>query len=617
MSPRTRLLAVASLKLSLVAALIFPTTATAEGVGRCIDEVETYRSVVIHRGDDNGQMITLPDTTSFELLDDQAIIDTNFWEDPLDDLAGFSIRRTMRNLVVTDPLAPEQMTELEIEERMDGLAQSWIDSISSDASFVETGEGLAFELDGRPAEAALDLNDFYALEPVAILNRIDDRDALGVTCGEHRVVYQIEGVSFQKMLLIFEARIENPRPERGQSGCLPLAKHWAETGDIEDQEELADHLEELYFDGIPGFKPAIHFEHLGAPFGQVRGNLFMEFNWQLREWRIGNSADPDTADFGHPTFSVESVGNTALAELYMTEVEEAMPENVVGDEETWVDFLGEFQESYQLSTMPSILAPEHEGIDPSEDGGVSFVGAMSAPVEEHFEEFQATSHFGGEIVPALVSNEMALRIACWLEGAETEGCEDIVPAPDTATVTVDHVIERTKRAGTCDGCHRVGSSAEVAPGIFWPQDRAFMHVTTTGTLSDALHGTFLPPRSAGLVSMIQGAPVGDVNLDGAVNVNDLLDLIGRYGTANDEFDHDCDGFINVNDLLAVLSNFGSVGLRMAPPRTARLEAKIADWKTARPKARAAILQDIIAQRETLRALEESQAGPNGAARRTH
>lgn len=49
---------------------------------------------------------------------------------------------------------------------------------------------------------------------------------------------------------------------------------------------------------------------------------------------------------------------------------------------------------------------------------------------------------------------------------------------------------------------------------------------------------------------------GDVNGDGTVNVIDLLDVIGTFGTANDETDINSDGIVNVLDILMVISNFG-------------------------------------------------------------
>jgi len=608
---------VAALGLALTFAA--PTPASAEPVGRCIEEVSPYRSLVIHKADDNGRSITLPDQTAFDLQSDQAIIDTNFWEDPLDPLAGFSMERTLRNLVVTDPLAPDALTEVEITARMDNLAQSWLDTLSPDDQFLPAGGGLEVLLDGRQGESDLLIADVYAMEPVALFNRVDARDALGFTCGEHRIVYQLGSGNFARLLLIFEARIANPHFDRGPAGCLPIAKHWAEASDLEG-EELAAHLETLFYEGISDFDPAIHFTHLGAPFGQVRGNCFLTPNWQLREWHIDNQPATASGSMGDPIFRVETVKGNALAELYMTEDGEGVPSNVQASNLDWAAVLNDFQVAYGEGTVPHTLRPESEGLSPEDGSGVGFVSAITAPIDSEFLEYQATSQSGGEIITDQLSLELADRISCWLEGRDAGVCDLSAPIPGTAGITVEHVIERTKRAGTCDGCHKVGPVAEVAPGILWPQDQGFTHVTTEGSLSDALHGTFLPPRAVGIVDMINNAPVGDTNLDGVVNINDLLNIFSTYGEPNDEFDQDCNGAINVMDLLAVVGAFNSASSaagRTAASPNLKLKSAIGRWHQTDAKSRALVLKDIARERARLRALEAAQLSPEGFPRRTH
>lgn len=616
-TPKRIISNVAALGIALTFAA--PTPASAAPVGRCIEEVSPYRSLVVHRADDNGRSIMLPDQSAFDLQIDQAIIDPNFWEDPLDPLAGFSMERTLRNLVVTDPLAPAELTEIEIAARMDNLAQSWLDTLSPDDQFIPAGGGLEVLLDGRSGESNLVLADVYAMEPVALFNRVDARDALGFTCGEHRIVYQLGSDNFAKLLLIFEARIANPHFDRGPAGCLPVAKHWAEASDLEG-EELAAHLETLFYEGIPEFEPAIHFTHLGAPFGQVRGNCFLTPNWQLREWHIDNESATGANSVGDPIFRVETVKGNALAELYMTEDGEDIPSNVQASNLDWAALLNDFQVAYGEGTVPHTLRPESDGISPEDGSGVGFVSAITAPIDSEFLEYQATSQSGGEIITAQLSLELADRISCWLEGGDTGDCEFSAPIPGTAGITVEHVIERTKRAGTCDGCHKVGPFAEVAPGILWPQDQGFTHVTTEGSLSDALHGTFLPPRAVGIVDMINNAPAGDTNLDGVVNVNDLLNVLSTFGQPNDEFDQDCNGIINVMDFLSVIGAYdagSSVALRAAAVPSLRLDSAIDRWHQTDARSRASALKDISRERAGLRALEARQLSPDGLPRRTH
>lgn len=605
--------------LGLVLTFAAPTPASAVPVGRCIEEVSPYRSLVVHSADDNGRSITLPDQSVFDLQIDQAIVDTNFWEDPLDPLAGFSMERTLRNLVVTDPLAPAVLTEVEIAARMDSLAQSWLDTFSPDDQFLPAGGGLEVLLDGRQGESDLVIADVYAMEPVALFNRVDARDAAGFTCGEHRIVYQLGSGDFARLLLIFEARIANPHFDRGPAGCLPVAKHWAEASDLEG-EELAAHLETLFYEGISGFEPAIHFTHLGAPFGQLRGNFFLTPDWQLREWHIDNQPATGPNSIGDPIFRVETVKGNALAELYMTEDGQGIPSNVQASTLDWAAVLNDFQVAYGESTVPHTLRPESDGLSAEEGNGVDFVAAIAAPIGSEFLEYQATSQSGGEIITDQVSLELADRISCWLEGGDPGNCDVSDPIPGTAGITVEHVIERTKRAGTCDGCHKVGAGAEVAPGILWPQDQGFTHVTTEGSLSDALHGTFLPPRAVGIVDMINNAPVGDTNLDGVVNIRDLLNILSTFGEPNDEFDQDCNGTINVMDFLSVVGGFNSGGSgtgKTAGVPTLKLNSVIGRWHKTHPRSREPALENIWRERAKLRAVEAAQLSPDGFPRRIH
>jgi hypothetical protein len=578
-----------------------PGLVAAQGVGRCIDEVDTYRSLVVHRSSDAGMTVGLPDGSSFDIDANHAIEDDSFWENDLVPLAGFSIDRTLRNLVVSDPFAPDDMTEEDIETRVDLLAASWILSFEEQDSFVpkitrQNGDPvISFLLDGRSGEAGLSIDDFFELKPVALFNRIDARDEFGTTCGEHRIVYSRDLGTFNRMLLIFEAEIANPHPERGPAGCLPLAKHWAEASELEGA-ELAAHLEELYYEGLPGFAPAIDFAHLGAPFGQVRGNLFVSSSeWQLREWHVGSQTDPNDLGFSAPIFRIESVKNTALAELFKTSDGEGVPvETVSADEVDWSRYLDAFQTFFQQQTTPELLSPEDSDLG-IEDGGVGFLSAIRAPVDEGFTEFQATSQGGGEVSPEETSAEIKDRAACWLEGAEGLDCGEIEPISGTLGVTEDHLIERTVRAGTCDGCHQVPFNTAVSPDLVWPMARSFVHVTTQGGLSQALHGTFLPPRAAGLVSMIQEAPSGDVNLDGRVDVMDLVALLSNWQMSNDEFDQDCDGVITSTDLLMVLAGWSSPSTRQATAMDNKLTPMLRNWgrMSETQKARSLVLFESV------------------------
>ena len=51
--------------------------------------------------------------------------------------------------------------------------------------------------------------------------------------------------------------------------------------------------------------------------------------------------------------------------------------------------------------------------------------------------------------------------------------------------------------------------------------------------------------------------IGDSNLDGMINVTDLLNLLAAWGTCNGCVeDTNDDGLVNVTDLLTLLANWG-------------------------------------------------------------
>ena len=50
--------------------------------------------------------------------------------------------------------------------------------------------------------------------------------------------------------------------------------------------------------------------------------------------------------------------------------------------------------------------------------------------------------------------------------------------------------------------------------------------------------------------------VADINNDGFVNVNDLLEVVGTWGQTNVPYDINGDGIVNVPDLLAIIDAWG-------------------------------------------------------------
>ena len=147
--------------------------------------------------------------------------------------------------------------------------------------------------------------------PVAITNRFDLAPSSGRTCGQYRIVFgkgtggqtpvALAGnkAPFNRNLIIFEAVLPNPEPHRGLAGCARVAKLWADLSAINSPVQRGKALDRFFFKGLPGFAPALHFNHFtGAVHpqtgvqlsGQIRANQFMfsvgEQAWQLREYNV-------------------------------------------------------------------------------------------------------------------------------------------------------------------------------------------------------------------------------------------------------------------------------------------------------------------------------------------
>jgi hypothetical protein len=100
-----------------------------------------------------------------------------------------------------------------------------------------------------------------------------------------------------------------------------------------------------------------------------------------------------------------------------------------------------------------------------------------------------------------------------------------------------------------------------------------------------------PGGSAGNVK-IKYTLIGDTNLDGTVNLTDLLNLLNSYGQAGRDWaqgDQNYDGSVNLTDLLDLLNNYGQTAaatVAVPEPATASLLAVGAVGMLARRRRRA-------------------------------
>lgn len=107
--------------------------------------------------------------------------------------------------------------------------------------------------------------------------------------------------------------------------------------------------------------------------------------------------------------------------------------------------------------------------------------------------------------------------------------------------TIKSYITSGYNGGTWNGAGIVSSAAAANPG----QAVGYLDASDVGGVAGEV--------------VVQDALIGDANLDGTVNLTDLLTLLNSYGlTAADwsQGDFNYDGAVNLTDLLGLLNNFG-------------------------------------------------------------
>jgi len=343
--------------------------------------------------------------------------------------------------------------------------------------------GLAMPLDVRPAERDLDpaqllnQNSVNFLRPVALFNRLDLAPASGVTCGEHRIVYAKTNTSGGRLLLIFEAALPNPTPEKGIAGCKPVADFWAKLSTAEFQAASLRHaeLKKFYYQGLAGFAPVVQHANFGVPFGQVRSNHFMQFRkWQLREWRTSFDVP------GRATFVVDTTKQTPLAELYDSGFNP--PASSPLDAVLFAAERTAFQNDFVSNQIDRLTAPELSGATLSPADVVNGFGSAFPP---RFDDVQSDA----QLDPSS-SDDPAARAASGFSAK-------------LATATKGGLTPRQllNRAGamSCGGCHSYSVNKDIGTlngaTVRWPASVDFVHVSESGELSPALRDFFLPARA--------------------------------------------------------------------------------------------------------------------------
>ena len=140
-----------------------------------------------------------------------------------------------------------------------------------------------------------------AYSAIAFSNRFDLVNPPG-DCGEYRIVFARNSGRLDilnRNLIIFEARVPNPKPADGLNGCRPILEFWHSLSDPSISAEGRGHrLHDFYLNGLPASHvgPVVDVAHYTFGTGQIRSNQFMlndtdprlpnpPFDWTLREFK--------------------------------------------------------------------------------------------------------------------------------------------------------------------------------------------------------------------------------------------------------------------------------------------------------------------------------------------
>lgn len=380
--------------------------------------------------------------------------------------ADFSLRRTIAAIRTTSGGAATTNALL-LNTITSGLALQ---------STTQPESGLPLPLSPRNAEAALTGSQLLnEMQPIALFNRFDLAAADGTTCGEYRIIYgRYPNSTFQRYLLIFESALPNPTPQLGVEGCRPVAEFWHSLSDPAlTVTQRAQRLATFYYSGGNGFSPVVTHANYGAPFGQIRANMFLQIPWQLREWRTSFNRSRQ------PVFVPDTVKDNPLAELYN---ETSSNPNAALFATEQAAFRGEFLDQ----RIMELLAPELNNTDTS---ACRVVFGTGAAFNTRFDEGQSVSQGNSDNPATIASNSFRNAITAELSAE-----------PAFAGITNTQVLNRAG-AMTCGGCHQFSNGVAIAPGVTWPASAGFVHANELGSsppnvtpLSDLLTTCFLPAR---------------------------------------------------------------------------------------------------------------------------
>jgi hypothetical protein len=340
-----------------------------------------------------------------------------------------------------------------------------------------TGDGdLADPLNGAKP------SDFI---PVALFNRFDLAPKDGSHCGEYRIIYWT-GATQNFGTVIFEAQMPNPHPECGIEACRPIAKFWRSLASAPSEASLGKALRSFYFDGLPGFRPAVHVNNYGldakggstygASGGQVRVNTISSGPWQLREMHLGRGTSLVKGGGTRLFFQPVTDKNNPFGELF--DFGSALP--------TAASFRTDFTSGGSSSQVAQLASGDVNLI------GMSILDAYNAGQSTSQNAFSTPDDYVQNLPPG-ANNPFTQAIAA--------------AVPPGSGLSPENIVDRATTQ-SCAGCHQISNGRQLGGGIRWPNSGtqsfgAFVHVGPAGDVSEALHCVFLPHRQSVLSGFLQ------------------------------------------------------------------------------------------------------------------
>lgn len=366
--------------------------------------------------------------------------------------------------------------QLDPELHYNQMIDSYNRNVSTDGATPCTGLLNDFALECDRAEGG-QLDNIDGWDALALVNRIDLAPDNGRHCGQQRIILANRT---PRMFVIFEAQIENPRPQSGLDGCRPVANFWARMSTIDSPEKRRDELLDAFLNGRAqelddaGFGPFISANFLGPQGGQLRTNNFIDGSWTLREFRIRRRGS-------EMVIAPEPVTDSPHGILWNDR--DPLSDVTVGPQ---------CRESF-LRAISGLLTDNTARMSLMVDAPACW----NAESRSDFESEDYRMHLENGI------------------GAFRDQINDMIQG---SGLTPENIADRARFAGSCIGCHEEATGLDLGRGVESPFTLGFVHVTEERkedceddpsencfAISPALKEVFLPHRKTVMKGFLSGS----------------------------------------------------------------------------------------------------------------